>query len=727
MTPKSSKGNLPIQPPHAPDQGVQIVADTNLGSRRIVFARVGLAAVAVLVLIVFVASIPAYYDQLSTVCVAGACGPDQLSAHEARALRGQGLSVGFYASYSVALTVGFAAVWFAVGAVVAWRKPDERAALLVALMLMTFGPVTLTQTYSALATEGFAWWLAAQCVGYLGDVSFVLFFYLFPDGRFVPRWTRWLAVAWAAMQMPAYFFPSSPFNLETWSSWLAFGPFLIFVGTMLSAQVYRYRRVSGPVQRQQTKWVVFGIGAALLFVLSLSLPAFIFPGLTQPGSLSGLAFNSAFYFFMLFIPLAIGVAILRYRLFDIDLVINRTLVYGALTAIVVGLYVLVVGGLGALLQARGNLLLSLLGAGLVAVLFAPLREKLQRGVNRLMYGERDDPYAVLSRFGEHLEATLEPRAVLPEIVETIAQALKLPYAAIVLKESRGEADRFTVAASVGEPANSPVRLPLVYQHETVGELLLAPRAGEENFSAADRRLLDNLARQAGFAAHAVRLTNDLQRARERLVSAREEERRRLRRDLHDGLGPQLSSQTLTIDAALTLMQRDPAAAEALLLDLKGQARDAISDIRRLVYNLRPPALDDLGLLGALRETAAQYGQNGVRLSIEVPEDLPSLPAAVEVAAYRIVQEAMTNVARHAQARTCTVSLEVDDDAGTLRLAVRDDGRGLADPQAGVHRQAGVGLISMRERAAELGGSLIVESLPEGGTSVRAWLPLPEEE
>ena len=243
-------------------------------------------------------------------------------------------------------------------------------------------------------------------------------------------------------------------------------------------------------------------------------------------------------------------------------------------------------------------------------------------------------------------------------------------------------------------------------------------------------MLDDLARQAGIAAHAVLLTADLQRARERLVTAREEERRRLRRDLHDGLGPQLSSQALTIGAVRALMRRDPDSAEALLLDLKQQAQGAVADIRRLVYALRPPALDDLGLIGALREIAAQYGQNGLDVSVDVPESLPPLPAAVEVAAYRIAQEAMTNVARHAGARECSVSLALDEllDAGVLCLEVRDDGCGLPKVQAGVTSpvQAGVGLHSMRERATELGGSLTVEALPEGGTVVRARLPLPEE-
>ena len=225
---------------------------------------------------------------------------------------------------------------------------------------------------------------------------------------------------------------------------------------------------------------------------------------------------------------------------------------------------------------------------------------------------------------------------------------------------------------------------------------------------------------------ALRLSADLQRSRERLVEAREEERRRLRRDLHDGLGPQLSSQALTIDAVRRLMRRDPDAAEELLLDLKADAQDAVSDIRRLVYGLRPPALDDLGLLGALRESAAQYSAKGLSVLVKAPENLPPLSAAVEVAAYRIAQEALTNVVRHAEATTCTVSLAVDE-ASVLHLEVCDNGRGIPDPQENSSVGAGVGLTSMRERTSELGGSLLVEPRPEGGTRVYARLPLPKEE
>jgi signal transduction histidine kinase len=232
-------------------------------------------------------------------------------------------------------------------------------------------------------------------------------------------------------------------------------------------------------------------------------------------------------------------------------------------------------------------------------------------------------------------------------------------------------------------------------------------------------LLEDLARQAEVAVHAVRLTADLQRSRERLVATREEERRRLRRDLHDGLGAQLAGLNVQTGTFRRLIPRDPDAAEELVVELRHEIRSAIADIRRLVYDLRPPALDDLGLVESLRQLAERYGSQDepLRVLVKAPEDLPNLPAAVEVAVYRITQEALTNVARHARARTCVVRLAVNDD---VALEIVDDGVGIPE-----ERSAGVGLSSMHERASELGGNCIVQSVPKGGTQMLVRLPLPK--
>lgn len=423
--------------------------------------------------------------------------------------------------------------------------------------------------------------------------------------------------------------------------------------------------------------------------------------------------DTMFFIALLLIPFSIGIAILRSHLWNIDIIIHRTLVYGILSACVVGLYILVVGGLGTVLQQQGNILISLLATGLIAFLFQPLRERLQRAVNYLVYGERNDPYLVLSRLGQRLETTLVPESTLSTIVETVAQVFKVSYVTVTLKQE----EAFVEGAVYGQapPEGELLHIPLTYQGEFLGELIVSSGAPGEAFPLADRRLLEDLARHAGVAVHAVRLRAAIQRSREQLVMAREEERRRLRRDLHDGLGPQLASLHLLLTSVRKMLHKDPATAEQMLTEAMTYMREAISDIRRLVYGLRPPALDDLGLLAALQEDMRRYHASGITFTLIAPERLPPLPAAVEVACYRIVQEALTNVISHAHAHQCTVHLSIDED---LHLEVIDDGHGL--PAAWKN---GVGLNSLRERTQELGGTYGIDSVSHGGTHVSVCLPL----
>jgi signal transduction histidine kinase len=414
--------------------------------------------------------------------------------------------------------------------------------------------------------------------------------------------------------------------------------------------------------------------------------------------------------------IAMAFAIFKYRLYDIDLIINRTLVYGALTVCVIGLYVLVVGTFGLLFQTQGNLIIALLATGLVALLFQPLRERLQRGVNRLIYGERDDPVEALSRLGRQLETALPPDKVLPTLVETIAQTLKLPYVAIHLPLREGE----KTTAFYGNPTQTPVHFPLVYQGEDAGQLVVGLRNPGSPFSPAEMRLLENIARQAGTAVHAVQLTADLQRSRQNLVTTREEERLRLRRDLHDGLGPALASVIWQTDSAREMIHTDPSGAAQLLESSIEQAQGALADIRRLVYGLRPPALDELGLIGALEQAARQHQQSAITIQAT---EVPPLPAAIEVAAYRIVQEALKNAIEHGEARNCVVCMSLDGGPapGNLCLTIHDDGFGLPEVV-----RPGVGLISMRERAEELGGAFAIRPRKAGGTEVEVRLPLDSE-
>jgi signal transduction histidine kinase len=666
-------------------------------------------ALAVFTLVIFFANLPVYVELLQTPCAGMACQWQQLTPSQAEMLQEMGLPLADCAVFTLVLALASVVMCLVVSTLIIWRGPDNRIALIVALTLVTLGPIIVVADPPAASP----WWVPDACLTFLNGVLLVLVFLLFPTGHFVPHWMRWTLVMFLVGDL-SFFFPDTPLLPNVPVSQLGW---LVVVGefsTVAAVQLYRYRRVSSPRERQQTKWVVFGLAVPITVYLLLTVLGLLFPLLPQRSPLYLLASNEAAFTLPLFLPLSFGFAMLHSRLWDIDIIINRTLVYALLTAIVVGVYILVVGMLSTLFSASGNVI-SLLATGLIAVLFQPLRARLQRGVDRLMYGERDEPYAVLSRLLSRLEATLAPEVVLPTIVETVAQALKLPYTAITLKQG----DAFAVATSYGQAQGQPLVLPLVYQTETLGQLLLGPRATEDSFTAADRRLLEDIARQAGVAVHAIRLTTDLQRSRQQLVTTREEERRRLRRDLHDGLGPTLASMTLKLDAARNLLTRNPPAVEPLMGELKAQMQATIADIRRLVYDLRPPALDELGLVSALRERAAQYSQeSGVQVVIHAPPTLPSLPAAVEVAAYRVVLEALTNVARHAQARTCCIRLELSD---ALTVEVSDDGLGLPD-----HCHAGVGISSMRERAAELGGTCIIEANVTGGTQVLLRLPLGKE-
>jgi signal transduction histidine kinase len=461
---------------------------------------------------------------------------------------------------------------------------------------------------------------------------------------------------------------------------------------------------SGADERLRLRWIVAAGGtAAAMALLGWFLPTSLTGSSVLPWSaigLSGLPF-----------PLALGLAVRQGRLFGIESVLHRSLVYGSLTAGVVVVYAASAVLLGSLLPGDGPYAVQLLATGVAALVALPLRDRLQRTVTHFLYGDRDEPYRAIARLSERLEASVEPDKVLPTVAETVAQSLRLPYAAIELTRN----GTTTIAASWGTRQGVVERMPLVHQGEEIGWLVLAQRGPEEPFSPADRALLADFARQAAAAAVAVRLTSDLQRSRQQLVTAREEERRRLRRDLHDGVGPALAGALLKLEAARS---GDPESLDALLSDLERDTRRTIEDVRRLAYDLRPPVLDQLGLVGGLREEARRMTGPGLVVEVRAPDRLPEVPAAVEVAAYRIGAEALANVVHHADARRATLTLALEDDA--LSIEIADDGRGLpAEPRAGV------GLSSMRERAEELGGSLDYGPAAEGGTRVCARLPLAE--
>jgi signal transduction histidine kinase len=472
--------------------------NTRLRGRRLILARIAWVTVVSLIVAFFLARLPAYYTALQTVCTGAVCGYVQPTLDSAQVLQKLGLSISAYADFTLALEIALTLLCFTLGAVIFWRRSNDWMALLGALAVVA--SVALNGNVLSMDMSSAWGWIAMGLYVFAGGLYLLVL--SLSDGRFVTRWAPWLLLCWVIAVIHFFVFMNIVYSL-VWSAALVL---------LLIAQAYHHRRAASPLQRQQSKWFIFGGCVEVLISVGSLAPLLIFPSLGQNGSFYQLV-NALVLIILSFIfPICIGIGILRYRLYDIDIIIRRTLVYGILTICVVGVYVLVVGGLGALIGSSGNLLISLLAAGLVAVLFQPLRAVLQRGVNRLLFGQRDEPYTVITQLSQRLESTLAPDAVLSTIVETVSQALKLPYAAILLKHE----DTFRLAASAGELVGEPVVLPLVYQADAVGQLRLAPRTPGEPFTPADRRLLEELARQAGLAAHAVQLNEDLQRSYEQL-------------------------------------------------------------------------------------------------------------------------------------------------------------------------------------------------------------------
>jgi two-component system, NarL family, sensor kinase len=631
------------------------------------------------------------------------------------------------------------------GALIVWRQPTNRYGWLwcVLGLAMAVGGAAFTyqlwawyMAWPRIRPFGYeaAWLGAVMGTLALGLAPLVLV--LFPDGRPPsPRWrpvvwaTAVIAVAWtlSTAVAPGNMINGTP-NPFDWlwrydlpaelTRWLAIElvwPVLLLLAVGVLSLLARLRQARGR-QRQQVKWLAY----AAVLLTAISVLDLIGHPIDQlityrpnPSSANvwhrtGLGSASLIAMARWAVYVAIGIAIFRHRLYDIDRLINRTVVYGLLTAAGVGVYVAVVKGAEWLLREGVGLGGGLVATAVIAVSFAPARDRLQRWVDRRLYGERHDPVQAMARLGERLRDA-PGGDVLTAVLQTVCETLRLPSASL-------RVDNVEVAA-YGQPGAARESIPLGHEGQQVGALLVSPRTGEHTLGAADRRVLEVLAAPVAVALHAVLLSQELQRSRERLVAAREEERRRLRRDLHDGLGPILTAVTLKADAARSVLAAAPDQADGLLAELRGDAKQAIGDLRRIIYDLRPAALDELGLLGALGEQVDRFARQGLSVTLQAPPALPVLPAAVEVAAYRIVTEALANVARHAHARHATVTVLLDDG---FCLDVQDDGT--ASTANGHGWQPGMGMQSMAERVAEVGGTLQAGPTPTGGR-VQASLPL----
>ena len=539
----------------------------------------------------------------------------------------------------------------------------------------------------------------------------VLIGYLLPDGRAAsPRWLWWLRITLAGCalfivgsagdrqgfrQAHHGIDPPVPWLPPTVSGLLGVVGLLftvLFIFGSAAAVRSRLMRAEGD-DRLRLLWLVWGALSIPLALLGAWASHFV---LHDNEFVADLALTFA----AVGLPLAIGIAVVRHRLFDIQLVLSRTLTYTVLTVVVAGVYI-------ALLWATDRLFGDGTVGGVaavvvVAVVAAPLHGWVRRRMEQWVYGYRSDPAVALRRLGASVESA-DPLRVVDTITASVAEALKV--------------DRVWVETADTPPSDDPrcVRVPLVHRTGRIGYLALLVPAGR-SLSPADTALLYDLAGQAAVTVRASQLATELQASRSRIVTAREEERKRLRRDLHDGVGPSLAAIVLKLNAAQS--RRDDEERNMLLSEIREETKLAIAEVRRLVDDLRPPAIDEVGLVGAIRQRAAALSTQGLGFRVNGPESLSLLGAAVEVAAFRIASEAMTNVAKHSGASQCTIDIVIDE---TLELTVADNGSGRAGPSG-----AGVGWTSMSARAAELGGSCTISSRAEGGLVVRALLPLVRE-
>ena len=623
------------------------------------------------------------------------------------------------ASVSALLDVAVVAAFCLTGIVVLASRPGHRVGWLLLLggSAWAVGNAGVDLLRYAVEHPGTVpamsvWGLGGVAVRTVGWYAVVLGLpILFPDGRVAsPRW-RWLTraavVAGCASIVDGFLAPDANLRLAGWHNPLALPDSWWFVDSVafLLSLPLALVVVVGALMQLRERWRLAAERERqqlALFVAAAGLPVLAGPVSFVPGAPDWL-FAAA----VLPLPAAVGFAVLARGLYDLRTAANRTLVWVLLSGLVAGVYGLVLAALGDAVGSGTASWLPAVAVGVVAVSFAPIRDTLQRGVNKLLYGRWDEPSEVLLRIGRGLEATADVPRLLDDVAEELAG---LGLRGVRIEDAHGH---LLASSATGADTGRPdEEVPLLVYGERVGTLRFQDPGSP--LRPADRRLLEDLAVRLGAVLHQRRLSGELQRALERVVLAREEERRRLRRDLHDGLGPALAGHLLRLDVIARELEPGSEAVR-LVENLREDLRATVLDVRRVVEGLRPPALDELGLPGAVEQAVHRLSSGaGLPVDVEVAAR-PPLPAATEVAAFRIATEAVTNTVRHASASRCRVRLAASD--GTLRLVVEDDGVGL-----GAASSTGNGLHTMRERAEEVGGSFRVAS--GRGTAVVAEFPIP---
>jgi signal transduction histidine kinase len=618
-----------------------------------------------------------------------------------------------------------------VGAVLAIKRPSNPLGWLMlgiglvwVLPLEGFAEYALTVEHGSIPGGAYALAFASPgWVPFIGLTGYMLL--LFPDGRVPsPRW-RWFACAcgvgltllfllilFAPGRFTDYGYSNvaNPFGIEALRPLLspllvlvAFAPLIILGGA--AGVVVRMRRAHDDVERHQLRWLAWTAGT----VCGLYLIGFI--PIVASSAWSTVLGNIAITGFAL-IPVAIGIAVLRYRLYDIDLVIRKTVIVGSIAVFFTLVFVAVVGGIGALVQSRSSTALSFLAAAIVAALFQPVLVRVRRLADRIVYGRRATPYELVAEFGRHLGGTYDANDVLPRIARVLGEGIGAASARVRLRV--GDELRQLATWPPDAPTSQPDDLSVDVTHdgEMLGALAVAMPSNDP-LNATKTNLVHDLAAQAGLVLRNVRLVEELRASQRRIVAAQDHERRRIERNIHDGAQQQLVALSVKARLARSLVERDPAKAAQMLDEIGAETQDALEDLRDLARGIYPPLLADKGLVAALESQARK-----VSMPVEIsPEAVERYPQAVEAAVYFSILEALQNVAKYAEASSVSVRLE--DTAGRLRFEVRDDGLGFNPSLNGY----GTGLQGIADRLAALGGALEVRAAPGRGTTVAGAVPI----
>src|SRR5450631_4105195 len=644
------------------------------------------------------------------------------------------------------------AVAGALGVLIAARRPRNPIGwLLLAIaagnaVYLTADFIAIRALQSGASPSGWVVWHAwvFNWTGAFGAVLLGFLIFFFPNGKLPGpgwRWAAWSAVAASAVSTAGGMVTPGSVQLSprlpdvatpgiaalAGSGAFSVGLFVLLVVTVAAVAV-RLRRASG-VERQQLRWFSYVAAAAI----GLTLAGFLV-GIANQGignDVAGAGFDLGIG---VLLPATIGLAIMRHGLYDIDVFISRTLVYGSLAVFITAVYVGIAVGIGALVGSGGkpNLGLSILATGIVAVGFQPVRERVQRVANRLVYGARATPYEVLSQFSERVAESHASEDVLPRMARVLGEGTNADLAEVWLRHD--DALQRAAVFPLDDAAPAAVHLngtalaipgadrSVVVRHqgEVLGALTVTKRRGEQ-ITPIEVKLMDDLAHQAGLVLKNVGLTADLQArlvelraSRQRLVAAQDDERRRLERNLHDGVQQNLVAIKVKLGLAEMMSSKDPAKARELISSLKSDTDDALETLRDLARGIYPPLLAEKGLKAALESQARK-----ATVPVTVDGDgVGRYPQEIEAAVYFCVLEALQNVQKYAVASNATVRLS--ETQNVLQFRVDDDGRGFDAARTA----RGAGLTNMEDRLDALGGTLTILSEPGRSTRISGSLPLP---